>query len=105
MSSLGGKKSISIIGAKGEGKGKLVTKGIYAYIRHPQYAGFLLVTFGMLVHWATIPLLIMFPILAFMFYRLAKKEEKELEKEFGTEYVQYKKKTRMFLPIVVKRRR
>jgi protein-S-isoprenylcysteine O-methyltransferase Ste14 len=84
--------------SKDEGQGKLVTKGIYAYIRHPQYTGLLLITFGLLVHWATIPILIMWPILLLMYYRLAKKEEKEMEKEFGTEYSHYKEKTGMFLP-------
>ena len=84
---------------KGEGQGKLVTNGIYTYIRHPQYAGFMLITLGLLVHWATIPLLIMWPILMFMYYRLAKREEKDMEKEFGNQYLEYKKKTSMFFPL------
>ncbi|MDP2901424.1 MAG: methyltransferase [Candidatus Bathyarchaeota archaeon] len=80
-----------------EGEGKLVTGGVYSYSRHPQYAGFLLLTLGLLVHWATIPLLIMWPILVFQYYRLAKKEEKEMENEFGEEYTKYQQKTPMFL--------
>jgi protein-S-isoprenylcysteine O-methyltransferase Ste14 len=84
--------------SKEEGKGTLVTDGIYAYIRHPQYTGFILITLGLLVHWATIPLLIMWPILMLLYYRLAKREEKDMEKEFGTPYVEYKKKTSMFFP-------
>ncbi len=83
---------------KEEGTGKLVTNGIYAHIRHPQYTGFMLMTLGLLVHWATIPLLIMWPILMVMYYRLAKKEEKDMEKEFGKQYVEYKKQTSMFFP-------
>lgn len=42
-----------------EGHGKLVTEGIYTYIRHPQYTGFLMITLGLIFEWATIPLLIM----------------------------------------------
>jgi protein-S-isoprenylcysteine O-methyltransferase Ste14 len=84
--------------SKEEGKGTLVTDGIYAYIRHPQYSGFMLITLGLLVHWATIPLLIMWPILMLLYYRLAKREEKDMEKEFGNQYVEYKKRTAMFLP-------
>lgn len=84
--------------SKEEGKGKLVTKGIYKYIRHPQYTGFLLLTGGMVVHWATIPILILWPILFVIYYRLAKKEEKEMEREFGNDYSKYKEKTGMFLP-------
>ncbi len=83
---------------KEQGTGKLVTNGIYSYIRHPQYTGFLLITSGLLIHWATLPLLIMWPILVLQYYKLAKQEETELEKEFGTEYIQYKKKTSMFIP-------
>ena len=87
--------------SKEEGKGELVTGGIYAYARHPQYTGFLLMTLGLLVHWATIPLLIMWPILVFTYYRLAKKEEREMEKGFGDEYAEYKRKTSMFVPFLL----
>lgn len=85
--------------SKGEGQGKLVTDGIYAYTRHPQYTGFMLITLGLLVHWATIPLLIMWPILMVIYYRLAKREERDMEKEFGNQYTEYKKKTSMFFPL------
>jgi len=85
--------------SKEQGQGRLVTNGIYAYIRHPQYTGFMLLTLGLLVHWATIPLLIMWPILTVLYYRLAKSEEKEMEKEFGYQYLAYKKATSMFFPL------
>jgi methanethiol S-methyltransferase len=85
--------------SKEEGKGQLVTNGIYAYIRHPQYTGFLLISLGMLCEWATVPLLVMWPILAVLYYRLAKKEEADLEKEFGSAYAQYRRTTSMFVPL------
>jgi protein-S-isoprenylcysteine O-methyltransferase Ste14 len=84
--------------SKEEGEGRLVTEGIYSYIRHPQYAGFILMTLGLLIHWATIPLLIMWPLLVFQFYRLAKKEEEEMYEHFGTEYIEYMEKVPMFIP-------
>ncbi len=84
--------------SKEEGKGQLVTSGIYAFIRHPQYTGFMLITLGMLLEWATVPLLIMWPILSVLYYRLARKEEAQMEKEFGSQYVEYKRRTGMFLP-------
>ncbi len=89
--------------SKERGKGKLVKKGIYSYIRHPQYTGFFLVTLGMIAEWATIPLLIMWPILFRLYYRLAKKEERDMEKEFGADYKEYKKNTGMFLPVFKKK--
>jgi protein-S-isoprenylcysteine O-methyltransferase Ste14 len=83
-----------------EGQGELVTDSVYSFSRHPQYAGFILMTFGLLVHWATLPLLIMWPILVVQYYRLARREEAEMEAEFGEEYRAYKGKVPMFLPSV-----
>jgi protein-S-isoprenylcysteine O-methyltransferase Ste14 len=44
-----------VFGWKGihEAKGEIVTKGIYSYVRHPQYLGFMLLTFGMNLEWMT----------------------------------------------------
>jgi methanethiol S-methyltransferase len=84
--------------SKEEGKGELVTNGIYGYIRHPQYTGFMLITMGMIFEWATLPLLIMWPLLAIIYYRLAKKEEGDMEIEFGRKYAEYRRRTGMFLP-------
>jgi len=79
-------------------KEELVTKGVYHYLRHPQYLGFLLITLGWLIHWPTIPTATMWPILVVMYYRLAKKEEKELKERFGDKYLQYIEKVPMFIP-------
>ena len=90
--------------SKEQGQGQLVTRGIYHYIRHPQYTGFMLITFGMICEWATLPLLIMWPILALLYYKLARKEEADMEKEFGSSYLEYKQRTGMFLPRLSTRR-
>ncbi len=87
--------------SKEEGHGHLVKTGIYKYIRHPQYVGFYMITFGMILEWATIPLLILYVLLLTLYYRLAKREEKDLEKEFGSEYTEYKKSTKMFIPFIL----
>jgi len=73
-----------------EGKGKIVTTGIYRYIRHPQYLGFLLITLGMNVQWLTIIMLALWPVLVIVYYKLAKTEEKDAEENFGEEYLKYK---------------
>jgi protein-S-isoprenylcysteine O-methyltransferase Ste14 len=36
---------------------RLVTGGIYRFMRHPQYTGIYLAVFGQLIHWPTIPTL------------------------------------------------
>lgn len=83
------------------GKGTLVKRGVYRYIRHPQYSGLLLLSFGMMVEWATLPLLILYPVMIGMYIRLAKKEEQDMIAEFGDEYKEYMKKTKMFIPFIV----
>jgi protein-S-isoprenylcysteine O-methyltransferase Ste14 len=79
-------------------KGKLVTTGIYGHVRHPQYLGFLLLTLGMNILWITISALLLWPILAILYYRLAKEEDKELEERFGEEYRKYKRTVPMLIP-------
>lgn len=54
----------------------------------------------MLFEWATLPLLIMWPILIWLYVRLAKREEADMEAEFGQAYREYKSKTGMFLPLL-----
>ena len=80
--------------------GELVTSGLYGRVRHPQYSGLLLITVGMLIQWPTLITLIMWPILMFMYYRLARREEKEMEAHFGEKYVTYRQQVPLFLPRV-----
>ena len=87
--------------SKEEGKGRLVKTGVYKYIRHPQYTGLLLLSFGMLIEWVTLPLLILYPIILVMYVRLAKREEKDMLNQFGDEYRRYMKQTKRFIPFLV----
>lgn len=79
-------------------KGGLVTDGVYRYVRHPQYSGLFLVTIGLLVQWPTIVTALMWPVLVMAYYRLAKKEEEEMEREFKDAYTVYREKVPMFVP-------
>jgi protein-S-isoprenylcysteine O-methyltransferase Ste14 len=79
-------------------KTQLVKTGIYSHVRHPQYLGFLLITLGMNVLWVTLSTLALWPVLAFLYYRLAKEEDKRMEEQFGEEFIQYKKKVPRFMP-------
>ena len=81
-----------------QGKGKLVTTGLYSYIRNPQYLGFLLVTLGMNIQWLTIIMLALWPVVVILYYKLSKTEEKEAEETFGEEYLKYKRRVPGFIP-------
>ncbi len=81
-------------------KDALITTGIYAHVRHPQYLGFLLLTLGVNFLWTTFSTLILWPVLVLLYYRLAKEEEKSIEDKFGEEYREYKRTVPMFIPRV-----
>jgi protein-S-isoprenylcysteine O-methyltransferase Ste14 len=82
--------------------GELVTDGIYRHVRHPQYLGLIIITVGLLIQWPTIITLAMWPVLIIMYYRLAKREEREVIDTFGNRYEEYKRRTPMFLPFIRK---
>lgn len=52
--------------------GTLATSGAYARDRHPQYVGFVLVMTGFLLQWPTLLTLLMYPVLVYMYVRLAR---------------------------------
>lgn len=85
---------------KTPGKGRVIKTGVYRYIRHPQYTGVLLISLGIILNWATLTSLLTFPIVVYMYIRLARKEEKNMIEEFGEEYIMYKNKTKKFIPFV-----
>jgi protein-S-isoprenylcysteine O-methyltransferase Ste14 len=77
----------------------LATSGPYAWMRHPQYAGFILIMLGFLFQWPTLVTLVMLPILVVMYARLAhREEEEEVLAEFGEEYARYAAVTPRWFP-------
>src|SRR5262245_59185780 len=79
-------------------QGTLATTGLYARMRHPQYVGFVLIMFGFLLQWTTLVTLLMFPILVWMYGRLAIAEEKAMRARYGALYDAYASRTPRFLP-------
>ena len=77
---------------------RLATTGPYARVRHPQYIGFVLIMTGFLLQWPTLITLAMFPVLVFMYWRLASREEQDARDEFGDAYRRYEEDTPAFLP-------
>jgi len=79
---------------------KLVTSGPYAYIRHPQGTSWFIIFVGLGVLFQSISLLFIFmPLFILLSVLNVKKiEEPELEKRFGNDYIEYKKKVPMFIP-------
>ncbi len=82
-------------------KGNLVTDGIYKYVRHPQYLGILLATLSLIIYRFSPISLMLWPVLAIIYYRLARKEERDVESKFGEKYREYRRSVPMLLPFSV----
>ncbi len=75
-----------------------VTRGLYRFIRHPQYFAFAVMGLGLLFIWPRLTVLLMYVTMLFIYYFLARKEERECEQKFGEGYHAYKARTAMFIP-------
>ena len=81
---------------------RLITTGLYAYVRNPMFLGGFLFLLGLGVLLGSLSLTFIFTpvlIVLYVFYVKAV-EEKEMEKKFGQEYLEYKKRVPMFIPRV-----
>lgn len=78
--------------------GVLATSGPYAHVRHPQYVGFILVLTGFLVQWPTLLTLAMYPVLLWMYARLARSEENDTRDTFGEQFDAYARHVPAFIP-------
>ncbi|MFQ5684812.1 MAG: methyltransferase family protein [Candidatus Binatia bacterium] len=79
-------------------EGRLATDKLYSVVRHPQYTGIFLAVFGQLIHWPTIPTLVLFPVIAWAYYRLSLREEQKMIRQFGSSYEIYRKNVPMLFP-------
>jgi len=79
--------------------GKLITKGIYSFVRNPIYTAFIFVFTGILIMGSNLFLLIL-PILFWINLTVILKltEEKWLLEKFGDEYVDYCKVVNRIIP-------
>lgn len=77
---------------------KIVTNKVYSIVRHPQYLGGLLAHIGisfLLSAWYSS---LATPLMIVLIYLISWKEEKELIREFGKEYEDYREKVPMLMP-------
>ena len=79
-------------------EGRLASTGPYARVRHPQYAGFALIMIGFFLQWPTLVTGLMLPVLLVMYWRLARREEREVAARFGTSYRRYADRVPAFIP-------
>jgi len=77
---------------------RLATSGPYAHVRHPQYDAFIIIMSGFLTQWPTLVTLVIFPVLVWVYVRLARREEAAALAEFGEAWRDYARAVPAFLP-------
>ena len=82
----------------------VANKGLYKYIRHPQYFSLALWGVGLCILWPRFIVLTSFSIMLILYYFLAKDEERRMAALYGQSYSDYLRKTGMFLPRYIEAR-
>ena len=83
-------------------KSNLITTGAYRVVRHPIYSGTLTAVLGWAILLKSIILIVYFPCLFLLYFLGLDREERILIKEYGDEYIDYKKKvTKRLIPFIV----
>lgn len=88
---------VTFLGLRALERDKLVTRGPYRYVRHPQYLGYFIIFAGFFL--LLLNLVALAPLLSIPGeVRMATTEEGFLTEKFGNSYADYQKVTGKFLP-------
>jgi protein-S-isoprenylcysteine O-methyltransferase Ste14 len=79
---------------------QLVETGIFSMIRHPIYLSSLLAMLGVFLLKISLISVIATPIGGMLFFLSARFEDEYDEKKFGQKYIEYRKKTKWFIPYI-----
>jgi protein-S-isoprenylcysteine O-methyltransferase Ste14 len=75
-----------------------VLGGLYSFIRHPQYLALGIAGLGLSILWPRFLTLVLWLVMALVYYFLAKDEERRMLNAYEQTYRAYMSKTGMFLP-------
>ena len=78
----------------------LVTTGPYAYLVHPSYTGYALMTTGLLIYFQSLYILVVNLGLSIFVYSRIISEEEMLFQEFGEEFTEFLESRWRFVPLV-----
>ncbi len=74
------------------------TKGLYVFIRHPQYVSLTFAALGLAIMWPRFLTLFLLAVMLLLYYVLAKDEERRMSNRFGEGYAAYMNRTGMLVP-------
>jgi len=77
---------------------RLIRSGPYRMVRHPIYSGILLAALGTAIGYGTVPCLIGLAIASFHFCTKWRLEERFMERQFGAQYIEYRREVKALIP-------
>jgi protein-S-isoprenylcysteine O-methyltransferase Ste14 len=80
---------------------ELIDVGIFKYIRHPLYSSLIFLTWGIYLKCPDLQLLFIALLSTLSLYITAIFDEKECIQYFGKKYIDYKKRSKMFIPFLI----
>ena len=78
---------------------QVIIWGVFSFVRHPMYLGILLIYLGFVLGSFSILSFVTLVLIFFVYNYLAIFEEKDLERLFGGEYLEYKKRVSRWTPL------
>jgi protein-S-isoprenylcysteine O-methyltransferase Ste14 len=78
---------------------RVITEGVFSFVRHPVYLGSILAFLGLIVMTLSLLSVIIWLIGIIFYYRISRYEERLLLSRFGKDYEDYMKKVPMLFPI------
>jgi len=79
---------------------QLIDTGVFKYTRHPLYASLIFLTWGIFLKNPTVILFVFALTSTIFLYFTSLFDEKECTKYFGDEYIDYMKRSKMFIPFI-----
>lgn len=89
--------AIQLYGSKFLRRGPVV-KGLYSFIRHPQYLALATAGAGLAILWPRFLVVVLWLAMVFVYFLLAKDEEGRMRRQHPEAYQEYMRRTGMFLP-------
>jgi protein-S-isoprenylcysteine O-methyltransferase Ste14 len=77
---------------------RTVASGLYRHVRHPQYVALAIVGLGTTIYWSRFIVVMAYVSMLFLYYFLARYEERLCVAKFGPTYLDYQSRTGMFVP-------